>query len=243
MQTGIRLKGLGLLLVFNTITAHAESAVPAMLPALPMHPIASVQTTPIGFNGQATSSQIQRAARWIIVSGDNAGLPYVLIDKVNAHVYVFDAAGQIKGTAAALLGMSRGDRSTQGTGDLKIAAILPHDRITPAGRFLASLSRDIHGGEILLIDYAASIALHPMVKGTPVERRAQRLKSTTAQDNRISYGCINVPATFYQTVVSPTFAHSNGVVYILPEMGAARDLFGTDEVDVHAPKRVPALPN
>ena len=39
----------------------------------------------------------------------------------------------------------------------------------------------------------------------------------TPQDNRISYGCINVPVAFYETVVAPTFRNSNGIVYILPE--------------------------
>ncbi|TDO09770.1 MULTISPECIES: hypothetical protein [Halomonas] len=41
--------------------------------------------------------------------------------------------------------------------------------------------------------------------------------SPYAQDKRISYGCINVPKTFYTTLVSSAFKHSNGIVYVLPE--------------------------
>ncbi|MBC7655886.1 MAG: L,D-transpeptidase, partial [Frankiaceae bacterium] len=78
---------------------------------------------------------------------------------------------------------------------------------------------------ILLIDYDASIALHPVVKGQPIERRAERLQSPTAQDNRISFGCINVPLAFYQSVVSPVFGKTNGVVYILPEASSAQGWF------------------
>ena len=78
----------------------------------------------------------------------------------------------------------------------------------------------------MLIDYEAAIALHPVVKGTPVERRAERLDSATAEDNRISYGCINVPVQFYQEVVSPAFSNTNGVVYILPEKTSVPKFFG-----------------
>ncbi|RZJ44066.1 MAG: L,D-transpeptidase, partial [Brevundimonas sp.] len=36
-------------------------------------------------------------------------------------------------------------------------------------------------------------------------------------DNRISYGCINVPAPFYATVIRPLFESGEGIVYVLPE--------------------------
>jgi hypothetical protein len=49
------------------------------------------------------------------------------------------------------------------------------------------------------------------------ERRLQRLRSPSAEDNRITYGCINVPASFYAKVVRPLFKKTTGVVYILPE--------------------------
>jgi hypothetical protein len=77
-----------------------------------------------------------------------------------------------------------------------------------------------------VLDYQAAISLHPVIKGTPAERRAERLRSATRQDNRISYGCINVPKEFYASVVSPAFAHTRGVVYILPETRPAEALFG-----------------
>jgi hypothetical protein len=102
---------------------------------------------------------------------------------------------------------------------VNLAQLEPGDRITPSGRFLANLDRDAHGQQILLIDYEHAIALHPVVKGTVGERRAERLASATTEDNRISFGCINVPAGFFRDVVSTTFARSDGYVYILPESG------------------------
>lgn len=72
---------------------------------------------------------------------------------------------------------------------------------------------------------AATISLHPVVTSNPQEQRLQRLASATPLDNRISYGCINVPPKFYQGVVSPSFKQSDGIVYILPETRPASTVF------------------
>jgi hypothetical protein len=171
-------------------------------------------------------AEVVYVATWVADTGDNAGMPYVIIDKVGARVYLWDGTGHLQGSAPALLGMNAGDGSVPGIGDQKLSTIRPDQRTTPAGRFVASIGHDMHGGDLLWIDYAAALALHRVVKGTPAERRAQRLESETATDNRISYGCINVPARFFDTVVVPAFAHSSGIVYILPETRPARELFG-----------------
>ena len=179
---------------------------------------------------ESTSPDVRYMAQWVAESGDNAGMPYIIIDKVNARVFVLDAGGHLKGAAAALLGMVAGDRSVAGIGDQKVSAIRPENRTTPAGRFVASVGRDLHGQDIVWIDYPTALAMHRVVKGTPSERRAQRLESATPKDNRISYGCINVPVSFFEKVVGPAFARSNGVVYILPELSPARDMFGSHAV-------------
>jgi hypothetical protein len=174
----------------------------------------------------AASADVRYVADWIVRTGDNDGMPYVIIDKLNATVFVMDSSGHPDGSAPALLGMVRGDGSVAGIGDRKLSAIRPDERITPAGRFVASLGEDLHGQDILWIDYANAIALHRVVKGTPAERRAQRLQSATSEDNRISFGCINVPAKFFDDVVQPAFAESSGVVYILPEMSSVEAMYG-----------------
>jgi hypothetical protein len=173
----------------------------------------------------APTAEVKELARWVVDSGDNARLPYVLIDKVNAQVFVFSPRGELLGAAPALLGMARGDRLLAAN-DATLAQIRPEQRITPAGRFVSWLSVDSEGKELLVMDYRAAISLHAVIKGTPEERRAERLQSATSQDNRISYGCINVPKDFYSSLVSATFAHGPGIVYVLPEAGSATALFG-----------------
>ncbi|MFA6985649.1 MAG: hypothetical protein WC213_05545 [Arenimonas sp.] len=192
---------------------------------LALHPAAAPQSGPIDLALESASAEVKRVARWVVDSGDNVGLPFLLIDKLNAQVFVFGPAGQLRGAAPALLGMGRGDRMLV-SNDTKMSAMPPQVRITPAGRFVSRLAKDSKGKELLVLDYEASLSLHPVVKGTPAERRAERLKSATAQDNRISFGCINVPVPFYAAVVSPAFTGTKGIVYVLPETGPASALFG-----------------
>jgi hypothetical protein len=44
-------------------------------------------------------------------------------------------------------------------------------------------------------------------------------------DNRITYGCINVPVKFFEGVVKPAFTGTSGVVYILPEIEPMQAVF------------------
>ena len=64
-----------------------------------------------------------------------------------------------------------------------------------------------------------------------MERRAQRLATATPLDNRISYGCINIPVAFYDKVLHPAFAGTNGIVYVLPETKTAREVFASYDVE------------
>ncbi|MBV5276836.1 hypothetical protein JZU56_03175, partial [bacterium] len=58
-----------------------------------------------------------------------------------------------------------------------------------------------------------------------------RLATATPLDNRISYGCINVPAAFFKQVVHPMFAGTSGIVYVLPETRPVMAFFGAYAVD------------
>ena len=191
----------------------------------PTNSAATQQSTPVDLTLQSASAEVKRVARWVIDSGDNSGMPFLLVDKVDARVFAFDAAGHLQGTAPALLGMAKGDRLLA-PNSATMSQMLPQVRITPAGRFVSRLAIDSHGKELLVLDYDAAISLHPVVKGTPAEHRAERLASPTPLDNRISFGCINVPPEFYTTFVHPNFNKPRGVVYVLPEMAPASELFG-----------------
>ena len=173
----------------------------------------------------AASPETRQIAAWAIAHGDNDGLPFAIVDKPRAMVFAFDAHGALVGSAPVLIGLARGDQSPPGIGDRMLAAITPAERITPAGRFVAVLGKNLAGKHILWVDYDAAISLHPVVTTNPAERRLQRLATPSAADNRVSYGCINVPAAFFAGVVSPLFETNGGIVYILPDTHSIASIF------------------
>ena len=190
-------------------------------------PVVAHRAKRANFERERASQDARHIADWVVDSGDNRRVPFVIVDKINAKVFVFDANGRLRGAARALLGLAIGDDAVPGIGNRKLSSIRPDERTTPAGRFVAALGRNLHGKEILWVDYEGAISLHPVVTAKPEERRAQRLATFTTLDKRISYGCINVPPRFFENVVRPAFTKTNGIVYVLPETRSAREVFAS----------------
>ena len=169
------------------------------------------------FQSESASRRTRDMADWVVSSRDNLNMPFAIIDKVNAKVYVFGADGQFYGAAPVLLGLAKGDHSLPGIGKMPMSRIPPSERTTPAGRFVTQMGRDPKGKETLWLDYQDALSMHAVVKGTARDRRAERLASPSPLDNRISFGCINVPVPFFHDVIATKFSDTAGIVYILPE--------------------------
>lgn len=182
------------------------------------------------------SMATQKLTDWIVRSADHQDLPFAVIDKRDARVFVFNRHGRLLGSAPVLLGSAIGDEGVAGLGDRPLAQISPEERTTPAGRFLAELDQNLSGKTILWVDYSQAISMHPVRSTHPSERRLERLASPSAQDNRISYGCINVPAVFWRSVILPTFRGTPGLVYVMPENRSLESVF----VGVQAQKEAAA---
>jgi hypothetical protein len=187
--------------------------------------VASPAAAQADFRGESASEPARRAAAWVVASADNHGKPFVIVDKTAAKVFVLNAQGRLQGASPALLGLARGDRSVPGIGDRKLSAIRPEERTTPAGRFVADLGNDLGEKDILWVDYKDAISMHRVITGNPHDQRLKRLSSPTIADNRITFGCINVPVKFYEGVVKPAFTGTSGIVYILPEVEPIQAIF------------------
>ena len=206
-------RGLLAIVIALGVVLSASSA----LAARPAHPAPS--SIPV-----ASKTAAQFAA-WVVASHDANGLPFLIVDKQNAQVLIFSPEGHLGDASPALLGLARGDDSVPGIGQRKLSAIKPSERTTPAGRFAAELGADLGEKDVLWIDYENAISLHRVVPGTAKDRRAQRLASPSPLDNRISFGCINVPAQFFDMSVRPIFLAGKGIVYILPEVRSLKSVF------------------
>ncbi len=163
------------------------------------------------------SASVLDIHHWIVETGDHHALPFIVIDKVQAQVYVFNAQAQWVDSAPALLGAALGDVSAPDIGQRALRNIRPFEKTTAAGRFVAALGENLAGEQVLWIDYASALSLHPLRSVSAQEHRLERLTSPTPLDNRISFGCVNVMPAFFDKVVQPVFTHTTGTVYVLPE--------------------------
>ena len=156
------------------------------------------------------SQQVKDTASHVVQTKDNGGKPFIVADKMSGNITLFDANGKVLTTAPALYGSEVGD-TLQGT-----------NRQTPAGRFTLTYSKEDKAlGDMQVLDgvsmqdgdtnYVWAIHRVTTPKG---ENRLNRLNSKTASDNRISNGCINVPAEFFNKHLNQQF---DGVLYVLPE--------------------------
>jgi len=173
----------------------------------------------------ARSEDARRVVGWIAATGDNRSLPYVVIDKNAARAFLFDGKGKYLTTAPVLIGIAPGDEATPGIGKKSLAEIGPAEKTTPAGRFLAKFGMAAGKQKVLWVDYATSVALHTIPPGNPKERRRARMLSSTIEDNRITFGCINVPKVFYNQGVRPLFLKKGGYVYVLPDTKSLEEVF------------------
>jgi hypothetical protein len=203
--------------------ADEESASDAV--AAPLQAAAIHSPKLADFDGAKAPDDVRKMADWIVTSGDNRGMSFVIVEKPHAQVFAFDASGKLVSSAPCLVGAATGDDSVPGVGTMTLAQITPEMRTTPAGRFVSSLGPDLGKKDVLWVDYTNAISLHRMVNNVRSERRPERMASSDPLEHRISWGCINVPAKFFDKAIEPAFTGTSGVVYILPEVKSMQQIF------------------
>jgi hypothetical protein len=182
------------------------------------------------FGPQRPSRDARQVADWAFDTWDNEGKSVVLVDKKSAKVYVFDPRGRLVAAAPALIGAAVGDDPVPGIGDKPLSQVLPEEKTTPAGRFVAEPGVNANGEDVVWVSWDLAVSMHrvrPLVKA---ERRLERLSSQTSRDNRISFGCINLPVAFYEKVLRPTVTRYGAIVYVLPETRSPQEQFGSYDV-------------
>lgn len=212
------------------------AAVPPALPpttdATGAAPPASVHRPPrqAAFGGWLPPEPVRQVADWAVDSGDHGAHAFAIVDKQDARVWLFGPDGALVQQTPALLGAAVGDDPVPGIGEKPLSQVLPEEKTTPAGRFVAEPGVNTHGEDIVWVSYDLAVSMHrvrPLVKA---ERRLQRLASPTPRDNRISFGCINLPVAFYEKVFSPLVRRTGAIIYVLPETRSVREQFGLHDV-------------
>ncbi|HXD42374.1 MAG TPA: hypothetical protein VN649_17550 [Ramlibacter sp.] len=182
------------------------------------------------FGQVVPTPDVRHVANWTVYARDHQDKSFIIVDKKDARIYVFDPAGRLQATSPVLLGSAIGDDTVPGIGDKPIAQVLPQERTTPAGRFVAEMGMNMRGEDVVWVDYDAAVSMHRVLTTKPAERRLERLATPSVEDNRISYGCINLPRDFYETVAAPTVRNGGAIIYVLPETRTPQQEFGSYDV-------------
>lgn len=190
-------------------TLHAQPASPAAPP-----PAADT----------AAQTQAVEFAHDVVRSGNAQGRSFGVIDKRAATLWVFDGRGQPLARTPVLVGQAVGDVAPPDIGTRPLSRVQAGEKVTSAGRYDTQPGRNTQGEDIVWLDYDAALSMH-RVRNVPGEGRPQRLQSPRVADRRISFGCVNIPASFYDRVIDPLFARAPGVVYVLPETRPLTSVF------------------
>jgi len=194
-------------------TAQAPTA-----PALP-------ELTSADFRDYQPTPDARHMADWVVARHDNGRLPFIVLDKRDARLYVFRPNGELVDQTPVLLGSAHGDETYPGIGDVPIPEVKPYQRTTAAGRFVTRPGLDADHTDVVWLDYDAALAMHRVINKVKSERRLQRLASANPKVRRISWGCINIPVAFFDSYISPVFGKHTGVTYVIPERKSFAEVF------------------
>lgn len=146
-----------------------------------------------------------------------SGKWFMVADKPNGMLHIFKEDGSHALSDPTLYGKDKGDVLDA------VSSLEGGPKITPAGKFTMKESpAEYAGGTSLILmeskDYTGYIAVHAADTSTRSENRLGRLASKTAEDNRISYGCINTKHDTFINEIKPNISKlDGGMMFILPE--------------------------
>jgi hypothetical protein len=204
-----------------------RNAIP-FVPDIPVLPPEPPPLTTADFGTVNPTAAARRMADWIVVRHDNGKLPFIVLDKHDARLYVFEPEGHLVDDTPVLLGSSHGDDTFPGIGDVPISKVKPYQRTTAAGRFVTQPGLDADKTDVVWLDYDAALAMHRVINKVKSEHRLQRIVSHDPAVRRISWGCINIPIAFFDRNISPVFGKRSGVAYVIPETKTFAEVFERD---------------
>ena len=212
--------------------ATLMASIPPMTPISPdignPPPVAPPLITAADFGAVQPTTDVRQMADWVVARRDNGRMPFIVLDKRDARLYVFEPSGRLVDQTPVLLGSAHGDETYPGIGEVPINQVKPYQRTTAAGRFVTRPGLDADHTDVVWLDYDAALAMHRVINKVKSERRLQRLASANPKVRRISWGCINIPIAFFDSYISPTFGKRSGVTYVIPERKTFAEVFESD---------------
>lgn len=190
--------------LYNSLTKFFKRA--NILIATVSLAIAGYLAEPVSVRAEANVAPHEAVNHYIQTNRDTQGKPYIIADKTKGELYLYTGDGVLQTTTPALFGKEIGDTT---------------GKVTPAGKYpltYSTVETEGYGGTAQVMGEVSDpnnvLAIHRVYTKYPSEKRQARLDSKTADDNRISHGCINVPNDFFNQYLDKPF---DGYIYVIPE--------------------------
>jgi len=147
------------------------------------------------------SSEVRQTAAWVITTGDNRGLPFVVIDQVRQRLFAFGDDGHLVGSTPIL--PSGGWRENP----------------APPGRFVADSWHSTYADAIVWANRGQALSL----RAAPAASTERRLATEQVKDHD-QVGSFHVASEFYRQHLR-AFRHHASVAYVLPDALSVRRNF------------------
>lgn len=147
---------------------------------------------------------------------------FMIVDKSAGKLHIFGKAGDYINTGNVLTGLSQQDvlservtRSDKIRTKDEIKAMSADERVTPAGQFTTSKARGGVGqGDLLFLNNAQGKSYQVAIHNTYM---AERLPQLGTDNNRASFGCINVDPALFEKLLGPNIDQfDQNLVFVLP---------------------------
>ncbi|MFH1201167.1 MAG: L,D-transpeptidase family protein [bacterium] len=164
-----------------------------------------------------TYKKLPTNAKNIYLYAINLASDYVIIDKPTATMYVIGQDKKLRGSFPVLLGKTKGEMPNKADPDSDDAGA---QATTPAGKYKLSYKKIAtsdfleYKGKIFSIYGSDDLGLH-MTYPKEHKKRTEALNTPTTDDNRMTYGCINVSEENFQKYLISI--NENALLFITPD--------------------------
>lgn len=139
---------------------------------------------------------------------------FIIVDKPLSKAYIYDSTGKLVKSFPVVLGRSLGDQ----TNAASASSTVPGDKAyTTAGKFTLDSTQMLpedraeYKNKILAISGTNELALHITYPGE-LEKRTKALNSDSVEDNRLSWGCVNISEANWDNFVKGNIEHGSKII-------------------------------
>lgn len=142
---------------------------------------------------------------------------YVIVDKPSATLYMIGADKKLIGQMPVLLGQTKGETPNMSDpeSDTAVQATTPAGKYT-MGTIIGEEDLITYKGKVFSLCGSDALALH-ITYPPEKEKRTEALNTPTPEDNRLSWGCLNISEEMWAKYIEGNIENRGTYMFITPD--------------------------